>query len=338
MSPASLPELNLELRFFYTYFFGLLTWLIKSCKVATYMENIIVVDNLTKHYRDFLAVDHISFSVKQGEIFGILGPNGAGKTTTLEMIEGLKPITSGSVMLDGLDVQKQTAQVKSLIGVQLQASSFFDGLNLLEIINMFAAMYNRKVDAMHLLELVQLTEKAKSKVKELSGGQKQRLSIATALVNDPKVLFLDEPTTGLDPQARRNLWDLITSINKQGKTIVLTTHYLEEAEVLCDRIAIMDHAKVIALDTTENLIKQSGVVSSIFIKSDHELYPEQLKMFPGVEQVIADGLHYRLITSNPQQALPAIFSVLGRSVLDLQLKQATLEDVFLKLTGRDLRE
>ena len=302
------------------------------------MENIIVVESLTKRYADFVAVDNISFSVHAGEIFGILGPNGAGKTTTLEMIEGLSSITSGTVVLAGYDVEKQTTKVKSLIGVQLQASSFFDGLNLIEIINMFGAMYNRAVDAMHLLSLVQLTEKSKSKVKELSGGQKQRLSIATALVNDPKVLFLDEPTTGLDPQARRNIWELITNISKQGTTIVLTTHYLEEAELLCDRIAIMDNAKIIALDTTENLIAQSGVISSIIITANHEIAVEQLGMFPGVVQVIADGLQYKLVTSNPQQTLPTIFSVLGRDVLDLQLKQATLEDVFLKLTGRELRD
>jgi ABC-2 type transport system ATP-binding protein len=302
------------------------------------MQDIIVVDNLTKKYGDFTAVNGISFSVRQGEIFGILGPNGAGKTTTLEMIEGLKPITSGTVTLDGHDVEKEMMTVKSLIGVQLQSSSFFDGLNLIELIDIFAAMYNRKVDALHLLDLVQLTEKAKSQVKELSGGQKQRLSIATALVNDPKVLFLDEPTTGLDPQARRNLWELIQSINKQGKTIVLTTHYLEEAEVLCDRIAIMDHAQIIALDTTPNLIKQSGVESNIVIKTAREILPAQLTLFPGVDQVIADGKTYKLITSDPQQTLPTIFSVLGRDVLNLQLKQATLEDVFLKLTGHDLRD
>jgi ABC-2 type transport system ATP-binding protein len=300
--------------------------------------DIIVVDGLTKKYGDFTAVNGISFSVQKGEIFGILGPNGAGKTTTLEMIESLKPITSGTVTLDGHDVVKDAVKVKSLIGVQLQASSFFDGLNLVEIIDMFAAMYNRTVDAMALLESVQLTEKAKNKVKELSGGQKQRLSIAVALVNDPKVLFLDEPTTGLDPQARRNLWELIRKINKEGKTIVLTTHYLEEAEELCNRIAIMDHARLIALDTTHNLIKQSGLVSSIIIKADKELSPEQLGMFPGVDQVIAEHPKYKLITSTPQQTLPVIFSVLGRDVIDLQLKQATLEDVFLKLTGHDLRE
>jgi ABC-2 type transport system ATP-binding protein len=302
------------------------------------MEDIIVVDNLTKQYGVFTAVNSISFSVKQGEIFGILGPNGAGKTTTLEMIEGLKPLTSGTITLDGYNVQTDADKVKSLIGVQLQSSAFFEGLNLLEIIDMFAAMYGRSVNAHELLEQVQLTEKAKNQVKELSGGQKQRLSIAVALVNDPKVIFLDEPTTGLDPQARRNLWELIRTINKDGKTVVLTTHYLEEAEILCDRIAIMDNSKLIALDTTANLIKKSGVVSSIIIKSGKELDEEQLAMFPGVEQVIPDHPSYRLITSSPQQTLPVIFSIFGRDVLDLQLKQATLEDVFLKLTGHTLRD
>jgi ABC-2 type transport system ATP-binding protein len=215
------------------------------------MSNIIEVTNLTKKYGDLTAVDQINFHVRQGEIFGILGPNGAGKTTTLEMVEGLKGITSGQAHLDGHDVSRDTRIVKSIIGVQLQASSFFEGLNLVELIQTFASLYNREVDAMQLLREVQLEEKAKSQVKELSGGQKQRLSIAVALVNDPKVLFLDEPTTGLDPQARRNLWDLGTQINKQGKTIVITTHYMDEAEVLCNRIAVMDHAKIVAMDDTQ---------------------------------------------------------------------------------------
>lgn len=302
------------------------------------MNDIIIVENLTKKYGTFSAVDGISFSVRQGEIFGILGPNGAGKTTTLEMIEGLKGITSGTVKLNGYDVVKETAIVKSLIGVQLQSSAFFEGLNLVELIDMFAAMYNRTVDAKTLLENVQLTEKSKNTVKELSGGQKQRLSIAIALVNDPKVLFLDEPTTGLDPQARRNLWELIRKIHREGKTIVLTTHYLEEAEELCDRVAIMDHAHIVALDTVQNLIKNTGLVSSIVLKINKEIAPEQFEMFPGVEKVIAEHPHYRLITSTPQQTLPVIFSFFGRDVLDLQLKQATLEDVFLTLTGHELRD
>lgn len=302
------------------------------------MDDIIVVERLRKEYGTFTAVNDISFTVKRGEIFGILGPNGAGKTTTLEMIEGLKPMTSGQIFLDGHDVEKQTRTVKSLIGVQLQSASFFDGLNLLELLDVFAAMYGREIDAMALLEQVHLTEKAKNRIGELSGGQKQRLSIAVALVNDPKVLFLDEPTTGLDPQARRNLWELITQINNEGKTIVLTTHYLEEAEILCDRIAIMDHAKIIALDTTKNLIAQTGPGSSIVFKSETNVSPDQLSRIPAVEHVDKDNGFYRLLTINPQSTLPVLFSIMGRDILDLQLKQPTLEDVFLKLTGRALRD
>jgi ABC-2 type transport system ATP-binding protein len=300
--------------------------------------DIINVSQLSKVYGDFKAVNNISFAVKQGEVFGILGPNGAGKTTTLEMIEGLKPITSGTIFLDGHDVSKETSLVKSLIGVQLQSSSFFDSLSLVELIDMFAAMYNRSVNALELLGDVQLTEKAKNQVKELSGGQKQRFSIAIALVNDPKVLFLDEQTTGLDPQARRNLWDLIRSINKQGKTIVLTTHYLEEAEILCDRIAIMDNSKIIALDTTANLITDAGIMPSVVFRSTKELEKEQLALLPAVQDVAAENGAYRLITTSPSLTLPALFSIYGRDVLDLELKQPTLEDVFLKLTGRALRE
>ena len=217
---------------------------------------IIEVSNLVKKYNDFTAVNGISFSVEEGETFGILGPNGAGKTTTLEMMEGLKLPTSGTIHVDGLDVAKETDAVKSIIGVQLQASTFFEGLNLVELIEVFAALYNRKnVDPMDLLKEVELTDKAKNQVKELSGGQKQRFSIAVGLVNDPKVLFLDEPTTGLDPQARRHLWELVRQIKAKGKTVILTTHYMDEAEILCDRIAIMDAGKIISLDTPDTLIK-----------------------------------------------------------------------------------
>lgn len=220
------------------------------------MSTIIEVQNLTKKYGDFAAVNGISFSVESGETFGILGPNGAGKTTTLEMIEGLKKPTSGTIILDGKDVARETDAVKEVIGVQLQASSFFENLNLKELIDTFAAMYNREVDPMALLADVELTDKANSKAKELSGGQKQRLSIAIGLVNDPKVLFLDEPTTGLDPQARRHLWDLVRAIKAKGKTVVMTTHYMDEAEILCDRVAIMDAGKIIELSTPKRLVEK----------------------------------------------------------------------------------
>jgi len=220
------------------------------------MADIIEVKNLTKKYGDFTAVNNISFSVAENEVFGILGPNGAGKTTTLEMMEGLKRPTAGTITVDGIDVERDPDEVKARIGVQLQASNFFEALSLTELIETFGAMYNRKVDAMELLEEVQLTDKAKVQAKELSGGQRQRLSIAIGLVNDPRVLFLDEPTTGLDPQARRNLWDLIEQIKAKGKTVVITTHYMDEAEVLCDRVAIMDGGKIISLNSPRKLIEE----------------------------------------------------------------------------------
>lgn len=305
------------------------------------MENIIEVQNITKKYKEVTAVDGISFVVYPGEIFGILGPNGAGKTTTLEMIEGLKGSTSGRAILDGHDVSKDTRLVKSLIGVQLQSSSFFDLLNLKELLEVFASLYNRKVDGMELLREVQLEEKAKAMVKELSGGQKQRFSIAAALVNDPKVLFLDEPTTGLDPQARRNLWELISQINKNGKTIVLTTHYMDEAEILCDRIAIMDNAHIVALDTTANLLKLPGLETSLHFRVDKECSTEHLEKLEAVTHAEHEDHSYRLTTSNAELTLGPLFKhakECGFKMIDLQLKQPTLEDVFLKLTGHGLRD
>ena len=217
-------------------------------------QKIVEVRNLTKSYGNKKVVKGISFEVLEGEIFGILGPNGAGKTTTLEMIEALRPIDDGNVTLAGLDVSTQPHEVKSVIGVQLQSTSFYDHLSLKELLSMFGGMYSQKVHPMKLLKQVNLTDKAKNEVNTLSGGQRQRFSVASALVNKPRVIFLDEPTTGLDPQARRNLWDLITEIKSSGITIVLTTHYMEEAELLCDRVAIMDNGKIIALDTPKNLV------------------------------------------------------------------------------------
>jgi len=217
---------------------------------------VLEVHNLTKHYDKLTAVDGISFEVKRQEIFGILGPNGAGKTTTLEMIETLRPIDSGQILLDNLDVTKDPQKVKRIIGVQLQSSSFFDKLKLTELLTLFGEMYNRQIDPLALLDEVELREKAKSYVAQLSGGQKQRFSIAAALVNDPVIIFLDEPTTGLDPQARRHLWGVIKRIRSEGKTIVLTTHYMDEAEELCDRVAIMDSGKIIATGSPHELVQQ----------------------------------------------------------------------------------
>lgn len=250
-------------------------------------DNIIEVKNLRKAYGEFTAVNGISFDVKKGEIFGILGPNGAGKTTTLEMIEGLRPIDEGKIMVAGLNVAEDVNEVKKVIGVQLQASSFFDYLTLKELINFFANLYGQKVDPIAVLGEVELAEKAKSMVKTLSGGQKQRFSIASALVNKPKVLFLDEPTTGLDPQARRHLWDLIEEIRGKGMTVVITTHYMDEAEVLCDRVAVMDGGNIIDIDSPHNLVNKL------------------LKRGFKKEKIVQD---------------------------------ANLEDVFLDLTGKSLRE
>jgi ABC-2 type transport system ATP-binding protein len=251
-------------------------------------NTIIKIEDLYKKYENLVAVNHISFEVQKKEIFGILGPNGAGKTTTLEMLEGLKTIGGGEAIINNINVAKRPNKVKEIIGIQLQSSSYFDNLNVTEILRLFGRFYNRDVDVDSIISKVQLEGKEKSEVDELSGGQKQRLSIASALVNNPQVLFLDEPTTGLDPQARRNLWELIQDLReKDNKTIVLTTHYMEEAEILCDRVAIMDEGEIIALDKPEKLIKD-------LLKNGFE----------------------------PKQ-----------KTLD-----ATLEDVFLDLTGKELRD
>lgn len=217
-------------------------------------EIIISVKNLVKKYGDFTAVNGISFDVHKGEIFGLLGPNGAGKSTTLEIIETLRQKTSGTVLVDGKDLDKHPNAIKKIIGVQLQSAGYYPGLKLTELITLFAGLYNRAVDPMHLLDMVNLRDKANSKFKELSGGQKQRFSIATTLINEPKIVFLDEPTTGLDPQARRNLWDLIRNIRERGATVIITTHYMDEAEMLCDRVAIIDAGKIISMASPDKLI------------------------------------------------------------------------------------
>lgn len=218
--------------------------------------NIITVENLVKKYGNFTAVDHLSFEVKRGEIFGLLGPNGAGKTTTLEIIETLKEKTSGEIRIDGLNIDDKPQEIKKIIGVQLQAAGFYPNLNLTELLQLFAGLYDVKINTDELLEKFNLKDKAKNKFKELSGGQKQRFSIATTIINQPKIIFLDEPTTGLDPQARRNLWELIKELNSNGTTIVITTHYMDEAEVLCDRVAIVDRGKIIKIDSPDNLIDE----------------------------------------------------------------------------------
>ncbi len=231
------------------------------------MEIILKVDNLQKSYNGKNVVDGVSFEVKKGEVFGILGPNGAGKTTTLEMIEALRPIDGGTATIAGIDVAHNPYKIRSIIGVQPQSPAFQDKTKLSELIELFAAAYGEKVNVKKFLDEVNLGEKASSYVETLSGGQKQRFSIAAALVHNPKVFFMDEPTTGLDPQARRNLWDLIEEVRDRGISVILTTHYMDEAEVLCDRVAIMDNGKIIALDTPKKLIKD--LLGRGFTKTQH---------------------------------------------------------------------
>jgi ABC-2 type transport system ATP-binding protein len=250
-------------------------------------EPILIVENLQKTYGDKQVVKGVSFAVNKGEIFGILGPNGAGKTTTLEMIETLRPIDGGTATIAGIDVATRPVDTRRIIGVQPQSPAFQDKTTLVETIDMFAAAYGEKVDAMAFLRDLQLEDKAKSYVEQLSGGQKQRMSIAAALVHNPKVFFMDEPTTGLDPQARRNLWELVQSIRDKGVTVVMTTHYMDEAELLCDRVAIMDNGEIKTIDTPKNLIK--ALIKRGFTKKQH-------------------------------------------------VEQADLEDVFIDMTGKALRD
>ena len=230
-------------------------------------STIISVKNLVKNYGHFGAVKSISFEVREGEIFGLLGPNGAGKSTTLEIIETLRTKSSGEVIVDGYNLDKDPGEIKKIIGVQLQTSGYYPGLNLLQLIKLFCGLYNREVDPMELLDMVNLKDKAKSKVKELSGGQKQRFSVATTLINQPRIIFLDEPTTGLDPQARRNLWELIKQIREKGATVIITTHYMDEAEYLCDRVAIIDSGNIVAMDTPDKLI--DNLIDSGFERPKH---------------------------------------------------------------------
>ncbi|OGY25239.1 MAG: ABC transporter ATP-binding protein [Candidatus Woykebacteria bacterium RBG_16_43_9] len=254
----------------------------------SHSKTVISVENMVKKYEDLLAVDNISFNVQEGEIFGLLGPNGAGKTTTLEIIETLRKPTSGKVTVDGLDVSDHSWDVKSKIGVQLQSAGFYPDLTLIELLKMFAALYQVEVDdPVKILAKFNLEEKKKSYWQKLSGGQKQRFSLATTLIHNPKIVFLDEPTTGLDPQARVHLWDEIRKIHKEGRTIVLTTHYMQEAEELCNRVAIMDQGKIIKTGSPKDLI----------------------------DELIASGFRK-----------------------EQEVKQADMEDVFLNLTGRHLRE
>jgi len=314
------------------------------------MEPAVQVENLVKRFGSFTAVDGVSFSVERGEIFGILGPNGAGKTTTLETIEGLHKPTGGKVSVLDLEVQSNATKVKALIGVQLQASAYYSYLNLKEILALLGSFYPHKASPELLLDQVGLADKSKNRVSELSGGQQQRFAVAASLVNNPEVVILDEPTTGLDPQARRNLWSLIREVNQSGVTVLLTTHYMEEAEAICDRLAIMDHGKLLALDTPRNLINGLEASYTVKVTMDKPMTKAQLNSLNGGVEIIHSGERYGddgsentylLRLANNPSALKSMLDEISQAGLgleNLQVTPVTLEDVFLELTGSELRD
>ncbi|MGA9351030.1 MAG: ABC transporter ATP-binding protein [Anaerolineae bacterium] len=312
------------------------------------MAPAITVENLRKVYGDpsagsgrcLVAVDSIAFEVHEGEIFGMVGPNGAGKTTTIECIEGLRRPDGGGARVLGMNPQRDGYELRERIGVQLQEATLPDRIKVWEALDLFAAFYRRSVDWRPLLEQLGLAEKRNSSFGKLSGGQKQRLFIALALLNDPELVFLDELTTGLDPQARRAMWDLVRNIRQRGKTVFLTTHFMEEAERLCDRVAIIDHGKIVALDTPENLISSLGAENRVVFSLTGRLDEELLHAIPSVtrveqigERVVVYGQGDGLV-SGVVNALEAG----GVRFRDLRTEQPTLEDVFLALTGREMRD
>lgn len=338
----------------------------------------IAVDGIVKRYGELTAVNNVSFTVRKGETFGLLGPNGAGKTTTLEIIEGLRTPDEGRVVVQGIDVKANPRQSRSIMGIQLQEAGLFDRLTVAETIRLFSTFHRKSVPVESLIKRLQLEEKANAQVRTLSGGQRQRLSIALALVNDPDVVFLDEPTTGLDPQARRHLWEIIRSIRDEGRTIVLTTHYMEEAEVLCDRVAIVDHGELIALDTPGQLIQQYAPGVKVFVTpaedapmegapaedatvadapaagasasgavsgkaAEEDAWAAALRALPGVHDVVVGFEQDETVayTNDFEETIDALLKA-GKAgdirYRSLRVEASNLEDVFLTLTGRRLRE
>ncbi len=307
------------------------------------MQEAVRVDGLVKRFESVTAVDRISFEVRQGEIFGILGPNGAGKTTTLEIIEGLQKPTQGQVTVLGMNILERPAQVKAKIGVQLQSSAYHDHLSLKEILTLLGSFYPKRLPPDGLLEQVGLLDKANSRVNQLSGGQKQRFTVAASLVNSPELVILDEPTTGLDPQARLNLWELVRDIHRHGATVVLTTHYMEEAEALCDRLAIMDRGRLVAVDAPGKLINELDATYTVKLVVTDPLTEAQVTSLNGGVALLQpmEGNTYLLRLRNTPRALGAVLDEIARSDISLEhleVTPVTLEDVFLELTGKELRD
>jgi ABC-2 type transport system ATP-binding protein len=303
----------------------------------------LLLRGVKKAFGDVQAVNGLDLEVPRGECFGLLGPNGAGKTTTIEICEGLTTPDAGTVELLGLNWQSNSSQLRQRIGIQLQETQFPDKLTVEEILRLFRSFFRHGIPVEESIRTAQLEEKRTARVGTLSGGQKQRLAMACALLGDPELLFLDEPTTGLDPQARRHLWDLVDALKQQGRTIILTTHYMEEAEQLCDRVAIMDHGQVIALGTPQQLIATVGGqdIVEFAVTGPAPLSPAPLTAIPGVQSHRADAALHQLSVSQLHTVVPLIFAALrqqGLHLSEFRTHSASLEDVFVRLTGRNLRD
>lgn len=301
----------------------------------------IQVENLVKIYGPLRAVDGISFEVAKGEVFGMLGPNGAGKSTTTEMIEGLRKPDAGNIHVLGHDVLKNIEPIKQRIGIQLQTTSLFQKLTTRELVKLFASFFKHTLPIDEVIGLVNLEEKVNTASKNLSGGQRQRLAVAIALINDPDIIFLDEPTTGLDPQARRSMWDVVSNLQKRGKTVFLTTHYMEEAERLCDRVAVVDHGKIIALGKPQTLIHDNFNETALEFSDDERLPENLLSSLPAVERVQNEDGITTLYSTGVARTTNALMALVEQQQTELRgftIRAATLEDVFLKLTGRRIRD
>jgi ABC-2 type transport system ATP-binding protein len=304
-------------------------------------DAVIAVDEVRKAYGEVKAVDGVSFQVSKGEIFGLLGPNGAGKTTTMEMIEGLHAPDSGEIHVLGMDVRKFATAIKNRVGVQLQTAALYPQLTVAELLALFGTFYAHRQPVQRLLDDLELGEKRDAQTKNLSGGQRQRLSVALALVNDPEVVFLDEPTTGLDPAARQGLWNVVRRLKGEGRTILMTTHYMEEAEELCDRLAIMDHGKILDSGTVDELIGRRFSERGVHFGRTGAPDEERLKALPGVSRVVYEADEVVLYTSDVPLTIGALLDLTGRAHTEpanLMIRRGSLEDVFLELTGRALRD
>jgi ABC-2 type transport system ATP-binding protein len=302
---------------------------------------VIEVQDLRKAYGDLQAVAGVTFDVAEGEVFGMLGPNGAGKTTTVEILEGLRIRDGGDVRVLGLDPATSGQEFKRLVGVQLQQVALYPRLRVHEVISLFRSFYERQAETDDLIELMGLQDRRNARISELSGGQAQRLSVALAVVNKPKLVFLDEPSTGMDPQARRNLWDTIEGFKADGMTVVLTTHYMEEAERLCDRVAVMDHGRIIALDSPSDLVRANFAEDAIEFVSDDGLTADDLRGLAAVTSATSQGSAHSIFSSDIPQTMSSLLNLAaarGAPLEGMRVRHATLEDVFLKLTGRTLRD